>query len=304
MGTTKPLSFVTDRYSLFQADCLAGTPRHIKSGLPTLIVEDPPYNIGQGYDNHNDKLHKKEFLDTFMRPRIEKAYEALHAHGSYWIAMNDDNVAEIKIMCEKIGFYLRKWVIWHFSFGQNNAKNFTASHTHWLYFSKHRTKYTFNGDDLGARIPSNRQLIYKDKRADPRGRLPDDVWVLRPQFVEPAPAELLDTWFFSRICGTFNAKAKADDGTAIPNQMPVPMLERIIRLCSNPGDLVVDRFNGSGSTGEAALWLDRKYIGMDVSAGCIKHTEDRLRRVLSGEDLKSSKQLLLFGKTKKKRKKG
>lgn len=285
--TTKPKEYrlAGPSWELFAADCGTGTSRYIKDGLPTLAVEDPPYNIGQGYDSHHDKMRKDEFLNTFLVPRISRAYYALHPHGAYWIAMNDDNVAEVKILCEKIGFYLRKWVIWHYSFGQHNSKNFTASHTHWLYFTKHRTKYTFNKDDPKVRIPSNRALVYNDKRANPKGRLPDDVWVLRPQFVEPAPDELQDTWFFSRICGTFNAKAKTDDGTPIPNQMPVPMLERIIRLCSNPGDTVMDRFNGSGSTGEACLLTGRRYIGMDISGGCINYTHKRLTKVLDREQM-------------------
>jgi len=278
--TDKPITLAGPSWKLYQADCLTGTSRFIKSGLPTLGVEDPPYNIGQGYASHVDRMRKEEFLYEFMQPRIVRAYEALHDLGSYWIAMNDDNVAEIKLICEKAGFFLRKWVIWHYSFGQHNSKNFTASHTHWLYFSKHRTRYTFNALDPGVRIPSNRATVYKDKRADPRGRLPDDVWVLRPQFVEPAPAECLDTWFFSRICGTFRAKAKSDDGTPIPNQIPVPMLERIIRVCSNPGDTVMDRFNGSGSTGEACLLTGRNYIGMDISKGCLTFTQKRLTETL------------------------
>jgi site-specific DNA-methyltransferase (adenine-specific) len=62
-----------------------------------------------------------------------------------------------------------------------NCKNkFTRSHAHLFYFVKNEKQFTFRGDDLDNRIPSARQLVYADKRANPQGRLPDDTWIIEP----------------------------------------------------------------------------------------------------------------------------
>ncbi len=278
-------------FALWNEDCLLGIPRRVKKGLPTLACFDPPYNIGQPYSDFVDKQTQKAYLD-FLCPRVAKTSEYLHPHGSMWIAINDANVSELDVYCkQELGLFPRKKVIWYFTFGQNNSKNFTQSHVTWLYYTKHRSKYIFNHADPAVRIPSARQTVYNDKRANSKGRLPDDFWMLRPQEMPKSFEPFEDCWYFSRVCGTFNAKVKES-----PNQMPVRMMDRIIRFCSNPGDVVIDSFNGSGSTGEAAITANREYVGFDVSKGCIKASESRLRRALDlrGKNDASAKQLDLF----------
>lgn len=279
MAKTKPWApHRTDKFLLAAGDAATETHRYLSvaaAGVaPMLACVDVPYNIGQPYTDYIDKKTKAEFI-AYLRPRVQATYDVLHPHGSYWIAINDANQAEVKLMCEDIGFFIRKHVIAWNTFGQNNAHNFTSSHIHWFYFTKHQTKFVFNADDPANRVPSARQLEYNDKRANPRGRLPDSVWILRPQWIEPAPAECLDTWYFSRVCGTYKEKAKG-----FANQIPVPMLERIIRFCSNPGDLVFDNFMGTGSCGEAALRLGRKFVGIDISPACVEYAAKRLQALV------------------------
>ena len=84
----------------------------------------------------------------------------------------------------KIGFNLRNWIVWHYTFGQQTKLMFAKSHTHILYFTKDRKDFTFNAD--AVRVASARQTTYGDARANPKGKLPDDVWFLRPQ---ETPAE-------------------------------------------------------------------------------------------------------------------
>ena len=71
-------------------------------------------------------------------------------------------------------------MIWYYTFGVNCERKFTRSHTHLLYFVKDRQDFTFRDEDLDNRIPSARELVYDDKRANPKGRLPDDTWIIRP----------------------------------------------------------------------------------------------------------------------------
>jgi site-specific DNA-methyltransferase (adenine-specific) len=167
--------------------------------------------------------------------------------------------AEAKVFCtEKLGLHLRSWIIWAFTFGVANQKNFSRSHTHILYLSKTAKGFTFNDGEV--RVPSARKLIYKDKRQNPNGKLPDATWMLLREQMEPYMGGDVDTWMKSRICGTFGERRRH-----ISNQIPLPLYERIIQVASNRGDLVVDPFGGSFGSGEMAVRLKRNYIGFDIS---------------------------------------
>lgn len=293
-----PLSAGGTDFRIYEADCLEGVPKYVSPGLPTLLCCDPPWNIGQPYSNYNDRKKQDEYIE-YIGTRIGKAGEYLHPHATIWLAINNLNVSELDIYCKKtLKLFPRSQVRWHFSFGQNNPKNFTNSHITWLVYTKHKTKFTFNAK--AALVPSARQLIYKDKRAKAGGRLPNDIWVLLPQFEPQAFKPLDDAWFFSKICGTFHEKFEQS-----PNQMPVVMLQRIIGACSNPGDTVLDIFGGSFSCGEAAILEGRQFIGMDVSNDCVQHGSVRLHKAVAEMDAKANHkgkhaQLDLFPESKTK----
>src|SRR5665213_3456193 len=286
--TKQPGVWKTSRYALFHEDCLTGIPRRFKdvSIRPTLLVADFPHNTDQPYANYNDRRLPSEYL-RLLKPRIEVAVKCLHVYGSVWFAVNDTNVSEVDIPCQELGLFPRKKVCWFLTFGQNNANGFTPSHITWLYYSKHRTVFTFNADDPKVRIPSARQSVYKDKRANSKGRLPDDFWILRPQEIPEAFHPLADCWYFPKVCGTFKAKVKG-----MPNQMPALMMERIVRFCSNPGEIVLDPYSGTGQTGVGALRCGRKYVGFDVSRQCLVESDKILRLVK--EPVEDTEQLPLF----------
>ena len=115
-------------------------------------------------------------------------------------------------------------------------------------------------------------------RANPKGKLPDDTWFLRPQeaaphaYFEPAG----DTWNVSRVCGTFKER-EGWHGC----QMPTAVLDRIIRASSNPGDVVLDPFNGSGTTVVTAALLGRKYVGIDQSEEYVGYARKRLAHAVA-----------------------
>ena len=102
--------------------------------------------------------------------------------------------------------------------------------------------------------------MYADKRDNPNGRLPDDTWILRPQDLPEGFQPADDTWYFARVAGTFKER-QGFHGC----QMPEQLLGRIIRVSSNPGDIVLDPFAGSGTTLAAAKKLGRKWIGCELS---------------------------------------
>ena len=253
-------------------------------GWVDLAFADPPFNIGYLYHNYQDEKTTGEYLD-FSETWMRAVYRALKPTGSFYLAIGDEYAADLCVIARrKIGFHMRNWIIWHYTFGQQTRKMFAKSHTHILYFSKHApdaglTNITFNAD--AVRVASARQTTYADVRANPKGKLPDDTWFLRPQ--EAAPHAYFepgyDTWNESRVCGTFKER-EGWHGC----QMPIGVLNRIILASSNPGDIVLDPFNGSGTTTVAAALLDRKYVGIDQSEEYVAYARKRLEHALAAKE--------------------
>jgi site-specific DNA-methyltransferase (adenine-specific) len=160
-------------------------------------------------------------------------------------------------------------VIWYYTFGVNCKQKFSRSHTHLFHFVKDRRSFTFNTDAI--RVPSARQLVYADARSNPTGRLPDDTWILRPQDLPEGFQSDESTWYFPRVCGTFKERAGWHGC-----QMPEQLLGRIIRVSSNPGDLVLDPFGGSGTTLTVAKKLGRRWLGFELSSAYAAQAQARL----------------------------
>lgn len=112
----------------------------------------------------------------------------------------------------------------------------------------------FNSDAVSR--PSDRQLKYADKRAAPDGKLWDIVWCI-PRLVENSQERLPD----------------------FPTQLPLALLTPIIQCGSNPGNLVIDPFSGSGTTGVAALLGSRRFIGCELNSRFARAAEVRLANV-------------------------
>jgi site-specific DNA-methyltransferase (adenine-specific) len=115
--------------------------------------------------------------------------------------------------------------------------------------------------------------VYNDKRAARDGKVPDDVWLLRPSEAEQqgffAPDQ--DVWHHPRVCGTFRERVGWHNC-----QMPMAILNRIVSACSNPRDIVLDPFSGSGTTCESALRLGRRFLGIDISPAYATKSNERL----------------------------
>ena len=234
-----------------------------------LIFADPPFNIGYAYDSYHDRVDHDEYVQ-WTKEWMSVCRDALHDHGSLWIAIGDDYAAEIRVIARELELTMRNWIIWYYTFGQSTRKKFSRSHTHILYFVKDDKQFIFN--DQAVRVPSARQTTYNDRRANPKGKLPDDTWILRPQEIEGFSSDE-DTWHFSRVCGTFKERTGFHGC-----QMPERLLERIILTASNAGDLVVDPFSGSGTTVCVAAALDRRYIGIDISENYVAQAKERLKQ--------------------------
>ena len=262
--------------TIHQLDCIEGM-RQLDQGCIDVAFADPPFNIGYKYDIYKDRKAPQEYLD-WSRDWISGVHRVLKPTGSFWLAIGDDYAAELKLLSQEIGFHCRSWVIWYYTFGVNCKSKFSRSHTHLFYFVKDSKTFTFNGAAIA--VPSARQMVYADRRANATGRLPDDTWILRPQDLTDGLSPEEDTWYFPRVAGTFKER-EGFHGC----QMPEQLLGRITKVCSNPAELVLDPFSGSGTTCAVAKKLGRQFLAFDISEEYIRRGLSRLSKIESGDNL-------------------
>jgi site-specific DNA-methyltransferase (adenine-specific) len=257
---------------LVAGDCIERMASWPAAGAD-LIFADPPYNIGYGYDRYDDNRSDDEYVAWTGR-WIDQAVRLLKPSGSLYILIGDEYAADVRLRlrhherAKRLLF--RNWIIWHYTFGQNCKLKFNRSHAHLFYavgsaaaasgkVSKEGLSFTFNRQAIA--VPSARQTTYADRRANPSGKLPDDTWYLRPQEADEAYFQSDgDTWYQPRLCGTFKERMQWH-----PCQLPEALLERVIKVSSNEGDLVFDPFAGSGTTLAVARRLGRRWLGCELS---------------------------------------
>ncbi len=260
-----------------QGDCLELLAR-VPSGSVHLAFADPPFNIGYAYDTYDDRRTAADYL-AWSKRWLGEIIRVLRPDGTFWLAIGDEYAAELKVMARReLGLTCRSWVVWYYTFGVHCKSKFARSHAHLFHFVKDPVAFTFNVDAI--RVPSARELVYADKRANSAGRLPDDTWILRPQDLPEGFAADGDTWYFPRVCGTFKERSGWHGC-----QMPEQLLGRIIRASSNEGDTVLDPFAGSGTTLAVAKKLGRRFLGCELSEAYAERIRERLAAIGPGQPL-------------------
>jgi site-specific DNA-methyltransferase (adenine-specific) len=245
--------------AVYVGDC-----RDILGELPQssvdLIFADPPFNWDVAYGEWDDARPREEYL-AFTRSWLDGCLRVMHEQGSLWVNIPDDTAAEIVVHLKSRGLTMINWCIWHFRFGQHRLGNFIVSKVHALYFARDREKRVWNPQAVLE--PSDRAAIYDDPRThktrQPGMRVPLDVWY--------GP-----NW--GRIQGNNKERRKNHQ-----NQIPEVYLERVIRACSNEGQLLLDPFLGSGTTCTVARGLGRRSIGIEYSE---HNAQSAFERILQG----------------------
>ena len=249
------------------------------AGCARLIYVDPPFNTGREQsrtrvettrDSNGDRngfggrryrtqiVGKSGYADAFddylgfLEPRLEEARRVLADDGSLFVHLDAREVHYVKVMLD--GLFgrasFKNEIIWAYDYGGRPRNRWPAKHDNILWYAKNPEKYVYNYDDID-RIPYLAPgLVGPEKAA--RGKVPTDVWW---QTVVPT-----------------NGREK----TGYPTQKPLPILERIVRVHSDPGDLVLDFFAGSGTTGEAAALNGRRYLLIDESDEAVAVMRRRL----------------------------
>ncbi len=212
-----------------------------------LVQAEAPTGESAGYADQFD-----DFLG-FLRPRLVEARRVLAETGSLFFHIDCREAHYCKVMLDEIfgRECFQNEIIWAYDYGARTTKRWPAKHDNILWYTRDPERYTFNlsGSD---RIPYMAPgLVGAEKAA--RGKTPTDVW-------------------WHTIVPT-NGREK----TGYATQKPLGILERIVRVHSNPGDLVLDFFAGSGTTGEAAAKHGRAFCMVDESAEAIAVMEKRLQ---------------------------
>ncbi|MEM7518916.1 MAG: DNA methyltransferase [Planctomycetota bacterium] len=244
-----------------------------------LIYIDPPFNTGRKQERHRTQSVRDEegdrvgfyghryrtvqlgtssFSDSFddfvefLTPRLKEAHRILDATGSFFLHVDYREVHYCKVALDQIfgRENFQNEIIWAYDYGARSKKKWPTKHDSILWYTKDPKRYTFHYEEMD-RIPYMAPgLVGKEKAA--RGKTPTDVWW--HTIVSPTGKER----------------------TGYPTQKPLGILERIIRVHSDPGDHVLDFFGGSGTTGEAAGKHGRRFTLVDESAGAISVMCERL----------------------------
>lgn len=241
---------------------LKGSCIDLMQGLPArsvdLIFADPPYNLQlsgdlhrpnntrvDGVDNDWDKFDNLQSYDQFTRDWLNAARRILKDDGAIWVIGSYHNIFRLGTSLQDLGFWILNDVIWNKTNPMPNFRGtrFTNAHETLIWASKSQdSKYCFNYETMKA-LNEDLQM-----RSD---------WTLP-------------------ICSG-QERLKGDDGKkAHPTQKPESLLHRVLMATTNMGDLVLDPFFGTGTTGAVAKKLGRHFIGIEQEQDYIDHAKKRI----------------------------
>jgi len=287
IGSSKPGNRILTRDNL-------NVLRKMESESVELIYIDPPFNTGRvqkrpqlrtvrdeagdrtgfgGRRYRTEKIASKgaqngyqdQFDDFpgFLRPRLAEAYRILKPEGSLFFHIDYREVHYCKVLLDEIfsnGGAVRgrdcfqNEIIWAYDYGARAKKRWPAKHDNILWYTKDPKRYTFNLE-ASDRIPYMAPGLVGAEKAS-RGKTPTDVW------------------WHTIVSPTGKEK------TGYATQKPLGILERIVKVHSNPGDTVLDFFAGSGTTGEAAAKHGRRFLLIDKNADAVRIMKRRLAAYL------------------------
>ena len=248
-------------HKLYHGDNLQILKSEIDDQSINLIYIDPPFNTGKSQERitdgktlkYNDKFTDLHTYLEFLEQRLKQAYRVLDKYGSLFVHLDYRAVHYCRVILDDI-FGKRSFmneIIWAYDFGARSKSKWPTKHDNILWYVKNPDRYTFNYDEMD-RIPYMAPgLVGKEKAA--RGKTPTDVW-------------------WHTIVAT-----NGGEKTGYPTQKPIGLLSRIVKVHSQPEDILLDFFAGSGTFGEIAAMYNRSSILVDSNKDAINIMLDRLR---------------------------
>lgn len=247
---------------VLKGDCIEVLKR-LPDASVDMVFADPPYNLQLGgdllrpdnsvvdaVDDDWDKFDSFAAYDAFTRAWLAECRRVLKPEGSIWVIGSYHNVFRLGTAIQDLGFWVLNDIIWRKSNPMPNFKGTRFTNAHetliWAARSREQKRYTFNYDALKA-------------------------------FNEDT--QMRSDWTFALCTGEERIK-DADGKKAHPTQKPEALLHRVLLAATRPGDVVLDPFFGTGTTGAAAKRLGRHFIGIERDEGYAKVAEKRIKAVV------------------------
>jgi modification methylase len=253
-----PIELALDR--IIRGDCIEAM-RALPAKSVDLIFADPPYNLQLGGDlkrpdgshvdavtDEWDKFDSLAIYDAFTRAWLAEARRVLKDNGAIWVIGSYHNIFKVGSAIQDLGFWILNDVVWRKSNPMPNFKGtrFTNAHETLIWASTgEKSRYTFN---------------YRSMKT-----LNDEL-------------QMRSDWEFP-ICGG-QERLKKDGVKVHPTQKPEALIYRILLACTKPGDVVLDPFFGTGTTGAVAKRLGRHWIGIEREGVYIEAAEERIAAAL------------------------
>lgn len=241
--------YAADGHVIYHGDAVA-VLQAIETASVDLIFADPPYNIGKDFDGRHDRVDEAEYF-AWCERWIGECHRILKPSGSFYLMNSTQNMPRLDLFCRE-RFEILSRIVWTYdSSGVQARKFFGSLYEPILHMAKDAKHYTFNAEDIlvEAKTGAKRALI--DYRKNPP----------QPYNTTKVPGNV---WEFPRV------RFKMDEYENHPSQKPEALLERVIKASSNAGDLVLDPFGGSFSTGAVAKRLGRRSVSIEQSETYVK----------------------------------
>jgi len=240
--------------TIYNGDCIEGM-KVLPSSSIDLVITDPPFaidfkakrnnynrtdsNVLEGYN----EISQSEYFD-FTKKWMEQVHRILKESGSMYVFSGWNNLKDILVSLDEIGFITVNHLIWKYQFGVFTKRRFVSSHYHCLYVCKNDTKRKFFPYSRYSKDKSDRnggKLHYQDK---------EDVWVIKREY--------------------WHGEKKT------PTKLPTELVKKILSYSSEEGDIVLDPFLGSGQVAVVSKAMNRHYIGFEIVKNYYGFANERL----------------------------
>jgi modification methylase len=252
--------------SILAGDCIEQL-RKLPAGSVDLVFADPPYNLQlgggltrpdqskvDGVDDAWDKFDSFATYDEFSRAWLTECRRVLKPTGTLWVIGSYHNIFRVGTVLQDLGYWILNDIVWRKTNPMPNFRGTRFANAHetliWASRSEDQKTYTFNYEALKA--------------------FNDDLQ-MRSDWVLP-------------ICNGGERLKDVDGKKAHPTQKPEALLHRVLLASTKPGDIVLDPFFGSGTTGAVAKRLGRHFIGIERDEGYIAVAQQRIAAIEPGDD--------------------
>src|SRR3954468_305443 len=246
--------------TIIEDDCVAAM-RRLPAGCIDMVFADPPYNLQLGgdlfrpegglvdaVDDDWDKFETFAAYDAFTKAWLHEARRVLKPNGTLWVIGSYHNIFRVGAALQDEGFWILNDIVWRKANPMPNFRGtrFTNAHETLIWASRsENSRYTFN---------------YRAMKA-----LNDEL-------------QMRSDWLLPICSG--GERVKSDGVKAHPTQKPEALLYRVLLACTNKGDVVLDPFFGTGTTGAVARRLGRQWIGIEREPGYCAAAAERIAAAL------------------------